>query len=496
MKVFYELPLTPAEEADLEYLCSRKNKYAQAVVHPGVRPHTMFVVAGRGSSKTTLEGIIYAYETYLLLSLDNPQARYGLLKASKIHLQNAATDEKTSLELFEVYKAMMEQSEWFKKINYRPLEREIRFPRRIRAESLHSNSRSVRGRNTKLALFDEMAFLMESSGAIGGKQLWNAITQSVKTRFIARGHPGRIVGVSSGGPASGIFYELCSAATTTPGVILFQLATWEMVPGLTKDDFALDFKADEESAEMEIGAQFGALKSKFLVPDRVDACVKPELFKRMHGERGIRYFLHLDPGLKKAGYGLAIVHKEIKNGREAYIVDHLRSWHGTKNNPVRIGDVEAYVLALAGKFRIEKITFDQFNSASTIQYFQDQKLPVEETPFTDTYNYSIYSNLKTLIDNEQLELYDEEKDPDRYEVYDDSLTPEDAPTAVEQLKALERHNNARRYTVKAPTSGKCQLDDLADAVAAACYQAAVSGGVMVVRAPRAVGRSIMADVCW
>jgi hypothetical protein len=465
------------------------------VLHEGEPVHTLFLVAGRGSSKTTLMSVVYAYETYLLLSLPSPQARYGLLKSSKIHLQNAATDEKTSLELFELYKAMLENSPWFKRISYRPLEREIRFPKRIRAESLHSNSRSVRGRNTKLALFDEMAFLMESAGAIGGKALWHAITQAVKTRFIARGHDGRIMGASSGGPARGIFYDLCRAAETTPGMALFQLATWEMVPGLTKDDFAAEFKADEESAEMEIGAQFGAESHKFLAPELVEACVDKRLSKREAGERGLRYYLHLDPGLKSSGYALALVHKEIRGGREVYVVDHLKAWYGTRHHPVDIAEVENYVFSLCRRFKVVKITLDQFNSAATLQKFEKAGLPVEETPFTDTYNFEIYANLKTLIENGQLVIYDEASDPYRAE-FAPGAEAHGAPTLVEQLKELERINTARRYRVQAPRSGPVQVDDLADAVAAACYQCARSGGLTVVRAPAVVGTNPMSRIAW
>lgn len=496
LKVFYGLPLTADEQRDLEYLLSGRNKYARAVLRPGETIHTLLLVAGRGSSKTTLMAVVYAYETYRLLSLPSPQAEYGLLKSSKIHLQNAATDEKTSLELFDLYKTLLEHAPWFRRVNYRALEREVRFPKRIRAESLHSNSRSVRGRNTKLALFDEMAFLMESTGAIGGKALWHAVTQAVKTRFIARGFDGRIMGASSGGPARTFFYELCRAAEVTPGMALFQLATWEMVPGLTKNHFAAEFRADEESAEMEIGAQFGAAASKFLTPELVEACVNSRLAKREAGERGVRYFMHLDPGLKSSGYALAVVHKEVRAGREVYIVDHMKSWVGTRSHPVEIAEVENYVLSLCRRFKVVKITVDQFNSAATIQKFERAGLPIEETPFTDQYNFEIYANLKTLIENAQFEVYDETRDPRRTDFHAPGLGPEDYPTLVEQLKELERHNMARRYRVQAPAAGPVRVDDLADAVAAACYQCARSGGVTVVRPVVVVGRNIMSQIAW
>ncbi|MDI6711477.1 MAG: hypothetical protein QME76_12485 [Bacillota bacterium] len=482
LKTFYQLPLTLDEQHDLELLCSRKNKYAQAVVHPSHRPHTLVWVGGRGCTKTTIESIIAAYELYCLLRLPSPQKTYGLLPHSAIYVQNVATDEKQSLLVFNELKTVLERSPWFQKINYRPLEREVRFPRRVFAESLHSNSRSTRGRNTKLVLFDEMAFTLATAGHQGGKALYDALTGAVKSRFVSRGHDGRIVAVSSPGPATGIFHDLYRAAPEAPGTVMFQLATWEMVPGQTKDDYADEYARDEEAADAEYGAQFLRVAGAYLDPELVDASLDPSLMRRDHGERGLRYFMHLDPAIKRDRYGIAVVHKEIRDGREVYIVDHLKTFSGTRDNPVRIAEVEDYVRGLCNRFRIVKITADQFNSASTLQNLQASGLPAEETPFTERFNYEIYANLRTLIQAGQLKIYDDSGD--------------NSPGLIAQLKHLVRHNKSRLYSVSAPDSGPVQVDDLADAVAAACYQCARSAGIVPVRAPRVVGANTMSTIAW
>ncbi|MBE3584846.1 MAG: hypothetical protein IMW94_01490 [Thermoanaerobacter sp.] len=460
LKVTYGLPLTTEEKADLEYLCTRKNKYAQAVVHPGP-VHLLLIVAGRGSGKTTLESIISAYETYELLRLGKPQRHFGFMPSAAIHIQNVATDEKQSLLLFNEYKALLENSPWFKKIDYQPLEREVRFPGRIIAESLHSNSRSTRGRNTRLALFDEFAFTLKTAGAASGKSLWSALTGSVKTRFINRGHRGLIVVVSSPGEEDGMFWELYDAAPSSPGTAMFQLATWEMIPGLTKDDYAADYAADPVEADREYGAQFVAQNQAFLPPEAVD-----QLFtgtERHQGQPGYRYVLHLDPGIKRNAYAAAIAHMESRGGRIVVVVDKLMAWVGDRSCPVDIDQVERWVLAQHALFNFARITFDQFNSAQTILHLQKAGLPAVETTFTASYNYTIYSNLLTLVLNRQLELYDYEPPAAHY------------PGLRAQLKALRRIQRGRTYQVSAPTSGRVQEDDLADAVAAAAYQAMLVG---------------------
>lgn len=87
---------------------------------------------------------------------------------------------------------------------------------------------------------------------------------------------------------------------------------------------------------------------------------------------GVRYFAHCDPSQSQKGFGFAMAHQEVVNGFEHDVFDVLGRWNpkdfpGGQIDYIAIAD-ELFDIAV--RYRPVEISFDQFNSAETIQRLQ------------------------------------------------------------------------------------------------------------------------------
>jgi phage terminase large subunit-like protein len=128
----------------------------------------------------------------------------------------------------------------------------------------------------------------------------------------------------------------------------------------------------------------------FITREALSRCVDSALTYSPHGYDGIRYYLAIDLGLKKDRTAAALVHRE---GQLVYL-DDLQVWEGTRGEPVRIADVEAWITSIRARFPIARIVVDPWQAQSTVQRFAGL---IEEFNFTSQSVARLSGNLFHLI---------------------------------------------------------------------------------------------------
>jgi len=451
----------------------------------------LVLVLGRRSGKTLLSSIIATYEAYKCLELGNPQEYFGLAASNPIIILNIATAKPQAGLLYEEIKSRIRYSKYFhNKINQvasnseytylltdfdkeqnEILIREGRGHELIKGSIIiqcgHSNSNSLMGSGVICLIFDELAYFADSSGKMGGEKVYGDLVPNTK----AFRHPdgriaSRVVSISAPAGRSGIFYLNFKTSMTVEGksMMSFQFPTWECSPQIkSKDQLAAEFKKNPADAEIRYGAEFsGAMSSIFFPQDCIDECINHNLINNEKGQPYIRYFMHVDPALSNHNYALAILHeerylnKELKENRRRIVVDHVKFWQPTRGADVKIADVEKYIIGLCSKFNVVSITFDDWNSASTIQNFRRKGLPVRRTGFRSRYKQLIFGELRDLVISGDIQLI-----------------PNDV--LIGEFKNLQCRITASGFKVFPNVDCEYPTDDILDCVAGGAHVALESG---------------------
>lgn len=167
---------------------------------------------------------------------------------------------------------------------------------------------------------------------------------------------------------------------------------------------AAEERADPDSFKVEYRSNFAEVIDAFLNPDMVDRIFSPEFNQKILGRDlspqygSVAYFTyagHGDPATVKANFGLAVGHKEEvegENGMEQHVVfDFIDAFYPEdfENNTIDWLIVMPTLTELITNFRPKEFTFDQYESAQTIQLLQDN---LRQANLTETNVYSIFAS--------------------------------------------------------------------------------------------------------
>lgn len=451
-----------AQSESLDY-DKKKGGFNQVIekYHRGALHNELLLVMGRRSSKTLMVSIIAAYESYKLLESPdgNPHQYFtdmGLdVGADKpLTILNVAVSESQAYDpLFLEIESRLTRSNYFPdKINYKASKkgtiyllsesdkRENNRRRKLGINLLlegsvvlmsgHSNSNSLRGKAAPVVLFDEFAHFINSSGRQSGDEAYRALTPSVK-QF---GEHGRIVLLSDPKGRDGKFWKLFEMSQDREQdengedkldengnyipahdeVLALQVPTWRMNPNpkLAKKVLEREEKSKDPLAFASTwGARFlGEEGIRYFDERKITNCIDFSLGPTKQPNPKYTYHIHLDPATTSHNYALVMTHaatyiNEFQHVKRRVFVDLVKFWTPSEQGPVDIMDVEKTVRALCRRFKVGSVTFDQWNSAQTIQRLRASGINAKETKFTTTYIASIYGELKSLINMEDLVLY-------------------------------------------------------------------------------------------
>jgi hypothetical protein len=467
LKVFYNLPLTGEEKKEIKWLHENKGLEIPEN-YQYINFKELVIVAGRRSSKSVLASLIAIYEIYKLLSLYNPQKFYGLMSGTPIYILHCAAESKQAEIIQDYIKGYLKESNFFDQYIEHESGKEIRFKTQfdkktnqdkgsLRIYSLTSNSSSIPGRTALMVIMDEVAYMMDTNGRLSGDKIYQALTPSIKNFK----EYGKIVNISSPLTKAGVLYDLYISSQKVQNMIAFSYACWQLNPNLTIDEFESDFEKNPEWAMMEYGGEFGEVLDAAFDWDKIDKMVDKGRSISMTPLRDMTYVISCDPATIKDRYFIAWGHAEYRNNLKYVIIDGLHYWESTVTKDeqgekhieeVKIDDADNFVIDLMGKLKnVTCIAYDQGKSTSSIQKFKKMRKNAIETTFTNKYKTTLYNDMKGIMNQERLRIYET-----------------DSQNAVniflDETRHLERQIKGSVIKIGHPMVGPVTTDDAYDAV--------------------------------
>lgn len=460
------------------------------------------------SGKDFLTGIIACYETMKLLECPggSPFSYFGLAKGNPIHILTIATSADQAKILFNEIKTRMQASEYFlpkiKNIESekiwlmtpedRKIEAELKKNKQTVQGSIcvrcgHSNSEGLLGKRVWTLLLDEVASFKDSGGSSSGERLYTALgpcTSDFKkpnSFYIDPSdnrkkavYDSKIISISSPRSEDGILYKLYSTADESFNRLVFRLPTWKVNSNFDEESLRSEFKyMSATEFSMEFGAEFSGMSGEKYIPDHYLETAQNigrsiGIKQEIQGHPYVAYYAHLDPATTSHNYALCVVHMEtrVRNKETAagtekekynlFVVDHLKFWTPSKNQVIKVSEVDEYIIDLAKRFRFKLVTYDDWNSASSIEKLRKKNIPTKITKFRSHYIAQIYDNLESLLVNQRLAL---------------PYKSTEADLLFNELKYLKRIYTPKGFKITVDKEAPVRTDDLCDALAGALYSA-------------------------
>lgn len=472
---------------------------------PEVSEYVANGLVSHNSGKSATVGLMVAYEFYKLITCPNPQEKYNLPSSSIIYLSALASSERQTLgTIFGYVKNYITGSTFFKsqiddgRIIVKELE--IVFPEKnIILASGHSRADTLVGRTAMMVAFDELAmFSVDEGKTSNAGDVYARVGRSVATFP----DDGKRVAMSSVKEEGDFMQQLIEDGWDKQhrGMLIFDLTTFEFNPTKTYDDPVIsgDFSRDPIAAARDYEnirpSSAYAYINPFIVDkatripdptnpeneitfDRYTNCIyrtiqvprsdpsNPAAMMIMTGlDVGLpkdidsrwQSIAHCDPGSVRDSYGFACGHAEPGPKGIVTVIDIVLEWcpiplgKGAKA-PVDLLNVEEAIKLLAGPRKIQRVTFDQFQSDATIQALNRAGIPAAKLHFAAGNQFDMYELLRLRLNQGLVKI------------------PND-PTLVEELKNLQMSTSGKK--VDHPKNKDSQIlgrgkisKDLADCIA-------------------------------
>ena len=445
------------------------------------------LVLGRRSSKTVLSSIVATYEAYKLLVINNgdPYKFFDIPYEHKIAIINVATSREQSKILFAEIESRIRNSPFFSNrianasgseiklftdLDLRKIsndEGNIKVNGTISVLCGHSNPKSLRGYAVFCLIFDELAFYDEGS-KVSAKDFYNALQPSVMefaTSAIDGTSHGMVVEISSTGPTNGFFYKLWDSSLKSDHMLSFKSATWEFNPKMPYDHPELKAlrERDPETFRIEFGAEWpeGAMFGQYFPKELIDKCFQigaaANIQPQERPESGGDYYFHIDPGLTASRYAMACVQRKLYRDSKGILCPRAVLAFVKIFTPVTAAGLEwnkidEEVLNICRLFRPIRVTYDQWNSASSLALLQQNGINVEQTSFNRAFKCRIFQNLRDLMSKPECGLH---------LFHHDDL--------YNELVHLKFRPSPRGISIGADKRGECPTDDIVDCLAGAVH---------------------------
>jgi len=350
----------------------------------GVRQYNLaLAMIPKKNGKSTLASIVSVYE--LLHGDVNPE------------VYSIAGDKDQARIIFDKTKnAVSRNPDWRKAVNIYKDVIELKNGGGI-YKVLSADAPTAHGLNPSCVIGDEM-------WNQPNEDLWTALTFSP-----VRKQPLYFLISYAGFDRGSLLYRLCEQGEkhVNPHMYYFHseknLASWitpEYLENQKKVLHPAEFQRMHE-------CKWTSKENAFLTEEDVTKCINYSLRPRIIGEnKGWKsYFISCDLGLVRDRTAVTILHKDHDSGR--VILDNLRVWQGTHDDPVLIADIEEFIMSSVKNFNTETVIIDPYQMKGTVQKLQAQGVPVEEFTFSSSNIQKLSSNLYYLFHGGLIEIYDD-----------------------------------------------------------------------------------------
>lgn len=396
---------------------------------------------------STIASIIALKEFYDLISLAHPAAHYGLIPNEPIGIfVMAQSHEQVKDTLFGKIRGYVKDSEFFSSLEQsgkiQILTDAIRYPsKNIAIYAKHTNSSALVGYNLKCLIIDEVARFqnkVEVDGSITSlaDEIWGNIGRGVQ-RF---GDEGRKVAISSAWCEEDPILKLWNISKSDPHTLGFRLRSWDINkrPEASRIACESDYIADRNKAELEYEGIRRKKSGTFITDNMLNKCkignscidineVNRDLttgggtryyveldITRLESDKNIESFIHIDFSTKRDATGLCICHPVLITPQEdedeefdigpqwGIQVDGILKWtpymdQAGYRRVVSYMNIERVLLELCEKRNVKKVTFDCYNSETTIQKLHSLGINTQETAVDRNSQLDYYTTTRDLM---------------------------------------------------------------------------------------------------
>ena len=382
-----------------------------------------------------LGSAIACYEIYRLIKMGNPQAFFSFPPGQDIRVTCCATDDDQASIPFVMMRNGIESSAYLRdrvcndtqKYFNIQTDEDIKNHGRgttnkasvtIRAGG--SSAKALRGGNSIMVIFDEMAFFINNDGRFSGGEVYRALSPQV---ISFKGH-GKVVSSSSPHIRSGQFFELYEHSFNSPdNMIMFQMYSSLMNPEVDSDYLKSQRKKSKLIFNSEFGANFNDQVSVWIDdPEVFDDNYLRELGET-RGRSDIEYFYGIDYGAKEDGTAIVISHYDPEEDR--IVIDYSDVFYSgsspiwemegsmyQRNERFKIKtyigaeDVVQVIVELLRWFPSRAGVFDHWNGITLKEQFEKRDLyQFDSRMFSPKIRSDEYSAFQLLYREGKLDLY-------------------------------------------------------------------------------------------
>ena len=257
---------------------------------------------------------------------------------------------------------------------------------------LSADAPTAHGLNPTCVIFDEL-------WNQPSRDLYDALTQSP-----VRKEPLTFVVTYAGIDQTSLLYELYKTGVQKKDAKMFfywsekNLSSWVTEEYLEQQRMRLPAGVYQRLHENKWVQGENAFISKSELDKCIDCMLKPQL----GGKENIKYYLAVDLGLTRDRTVLTVCHKS--DADNLVYLDYIRTFSGTKNNPVLISDVEEAIMSCNKSFNIFCNILDPWQMKSTAERLK-RLIKIEEFTFTSNSIQKLSQNLYYLFHNSLIRIF-------------------------------------------------------------------------------------------
>ena len=280
---------------------------------------------------------------------------------------------------------------------------EIVLDNRITIAIHPSSFRSIRGLSVVCCICDEIAFWWTEEGYANPDA---EVIRAVRPAMATFPNP-KLLLVSSPYTRSGVLWDLWQKRDSDMDALVWHATSAEMNPTLRRSFLEKEQRSDPENYRREYLAEFTDAVSSFLPAEAIQRCVVPGRTHLGPDRERFYYVASIDAAYKGDCFTLCIAHYD--RSIDKTVVDRLCGWQGTRERPLRLGDVVLpEIKELSRQYGFREIWGDQFGAEPLREIFEHAGFVYEEHTFTNQSKADLYATLRTGILEQRLELLDHE----------------------------------------------------------------------------------------
>lgn len=383
---------------------------------------------GISGGKSYKASIIITYLVYRTLILKDPHKLLRLANGTGIYFLNMSirADQAKKVVFGEINQRIY-NSPWFRERNYLPnpnIKSELQFPKNINIIPGNSKETFPQGFNLLGAVMDEAAFYTETNTHDVAEEMFNALYNRIKLRF---GNKGMLVMISSPRYVDDFIEKKMEEAKTNKRIYTVRKTSWDSKPKTT-DYFPIggtfemegyiipnEYRTEAERNFDRFKRDIMAIPSLVLEPyfkqwALIEGAIDPQQFYPLtedgkikidfRGKPGKLYYMHIDLSLTTDATGIAMCHMES----EVVIIDLMMRIKAPQGREIDLAEIKGIVYGLKKMgFDIAKVTYDSFQSASSIQELTKQGFNAEKLSVDR--DLAAYETLKEGFSTGKVKMY-------------------------------------------------------------------------------------------